>query len=112
MALQAHAVDGDALLLQAHGEIIEGCSLSLVAELHAIVIEIEHGIGVSTMGPDERGVDELLADSLCPHTVLPQGIAFRIGTDNRLVIVKTLVYHIPLGHLALIVLHYLLDVVL
>ena len=82
MALQAYTIDGDAFLLQAHGKIVEGCGLGLVAELHAIVIQIEHGIRIGTMGPDEGGVDEILTDGLCPHAVLPQGIALRIRTDD------------------------------
>ena len=65
------------------------------------------------MGPDKGRVDEFVTtNGLRPHAVLAQGITLRVATDDGLVVVKTLVHHIPLCHLTFIVFHNFLNMVL
>ena len=112
MTLQTHTVDGDTIVLHAHREIIECRRLGLALELYAIVVQIELGIGVGLVGIDEGRIDIVIADGLLPHTVLFQFVGIRIGAHGALVVVETLVHHIPLAHLAFEVLHDVGDVVL
>ena len=81
VTLQADAMNGNARLLQASGKIVECLCLGFSLELHAVVIEVEHGVGISTVGIDESRVDEVLADSQRPNT-LPQFIGIGICSDD------------------------------
>ena len=43
VTLQTYTVDGDFLLLQVAGQIIEGNRLGLALQFHVVVVQVEHG---------------------------------------------------------------------
>ena len=78
---------------------------------HIVIIEVEHSIWVGTMGEHESGVNIVVTNGALPHG-LTQGIAFRIGPDDALIVIQAFVHHIPCLQLALEVLHDVGDMIL
>ena len=112
MSLHAYSVNGNAGILKPLGKIVKSLGLSSAPGIHTIVIQIEFHVIIPfligrTSSPHESGIQELLAY----HTI-PDGVGTEHISVTVLSVGQTLVHHIPFHHLAGIMLHHTIDMVL
>ena len=95
MTLESHSIEWNPTLLQTAYQIIKSRSFGFSLKLCAIIIENKTGIGIGSMSIHKSRVDIILSYNSSPNR-LSQLIPRRIGTNDTLVVVETLVHNVPL----------------
>ena len=106
VGLRSHASDRNVILLPALDLIHHEASLAALAEapFDGVVVITKFGIRVGSMSPHESGVEEFGTNRLEPDRA--------IGTPSMVIIVDSLVHHVPFGDFTLPVPNHIVDMVL